>query len=103
MARAAAAAGVAVKVLVEQDEIAKVRILGIAPLVPVARAAPGGVGQEETRQPAAEIVGGVEQAHAPAKSGGQLDEQVVAVEVVVPLQRLDQEIIEGKPHRAAPV
>src|SRR5262249_62406182 len=96
MARAAAAAGVAVKVLVEQHEIAKVRIVGIAPLVPVARTAPGGVREEEARQPAAEGVRRVEQAPPPARSRGQLDEQVGAVEMVVTPQAPDQQKIGGK-------
>ena len=39
----------------------------------------------------------------PAGAGGALDLQAVAVEVMVALQRLDQQVVDRKPDRAAPV
>ena len=102
--RSTAAAGLAVEVLVEQHEIAPGGILGEAPVAPVAGAPAGRIGQEEARR------GAARSPRRPARGSCVLPEPVghstcerVAVEVVVALQRLDQQVVDGEPDRPAPV
>ena len=78
-------------------------IVGVARVAAVARPAPVGVGQEERRPAGAELVGDLVQVHHAARAGRALDLQLVAVEVVVALERLDQQVVDRKPDRPAPV
>src|SRR5262245_3234480 len=89
VAGADAAAGVAVEVLVEQHEIAPVRIRRVARVVPVAGPPALRVGQEQRRQPARDLVRRLAQVELAARPGRDLDLEVVAVEVVEALERLD--------------
>ena len=55
------------------------------------------------RGAARDLARDLREVHEDARAGGALDAQVVAVEVVVALQRLDEQVVDGEPDRAAPV
>src|SRR4051812_24091997 len=101
--RAHAAPVLAVEVLVEQQQFAPVRVGGKARVRAVAGAAAVRAGQEQARQPRRQVVRDRAQIHPPPRPRRILDAQLVAVEVVVALERLDDEVVDGQPHRAAPV
>jgi hypothetical protein len=61
------------------------------------------VAQEGPRQTRRELVRDLLQVEAPARAGRELDLEVVAVEVVVALERFDDQEVDREPHRAAPV
>src|SRR5256712_6259196 len=103
VARADPPAGVAAEELGEGDEVAPVRIVAEARVVPLAGAAAVGVRDEEAREPAVELLRDLIEIHEPPRAGGTLDAQVVAVEVGVALKRLDEQVVHREPHRAAPV
>src|SRR6185295_14811139 len=88
VARAESAAGVAVEVLVEEDELLEVRIGGVAQVVAVAGTAALGVGQEDRREPPRELARDEVERQEASRSRRALDLQGVAVEVVVALERL---------------
>ena len=94
-------AGVAVEVLVEQDQIAPVRVLGEARVRPVARP-PALVrqGRKIRARREASSLRDLLEIHQPAGAGRALDPQGVAVEVVVALQGLDQQVVQREPDRA---
>ena len=79
------------------------RIGGVARLVAVTRPLPGSVGQEDARQPLLQLLRHLLQGEQPARSDRAFDLELVAVEVVVALQRLEQEVVDREPHRPAPV
>src|SRR6185312_8678392 len=97
------AALVAVEVLIEQEEVPPVRIvlerLGVA----VDRPAPVTPAQEEARESPRELGRDLPEIEETAGAGRALDLQVVAVEVVESLQRLDEQVVDRKPDRSAPV
>ncbi len=101
---AQALAGLAVEVLVEQHQVAQVRVLGVARVVAVAGTLPVRAGQEEAQQAPAEFVARPRRASASLPDPvGHSTLEAVAVEVVVALQRLDQQVVEREPDRPAPV
>ena len=61
------------------------------------------VGQEELHQSRRQFLRHLGQVHPLARAGRTLDLQAVAVEVVIPLQGLDEQIVHREPDRAAPV
>src|SRR5215468_4324194 len=101
VAGAEAAAGVAMEVLVEQHEARERRIAGVALGAAVARPVTARVGQEQRDQPALQLLGDLAQVHAAAAAGRALDSERVAVEVVVALERLDDEVVRREPDRTA--
>ena len=72
-------------------------------LIPMQRSLSVLVLHEDPAQPPAELACDVIEGHELARSGRALDLEVVAVVVVKLLQRLDQQIVRGKPDRSAPV
>jgi len=86
----------------EGDEVAPMRIVPEARVLPLAGAAPVGIRDEEAREPAVELLRDLSQVHEPPRAGGTLDAQGVAVEVVVALERLGEQVVQREPHRAAP-
>src|SRR5262249_8073886 len=103
MTGAASTAGLAVEVLVEQHQVAEVRVVGVAALVAVTGPSSGGVGEEEARQATPDLACRLQQADVSARPRRQLHQQVVAVEVVVALQSLDEEVVEREPDGTSPV
>src|SRR5947199_10698277 len=103
VARADPPAGVAAEELGEGDEVAPVGIVAEARVVPLAGAAAVGIRDEEAREPAVELLRDLTETHEAPRAGGTLDAQVVAVEVVVALERLGEQVVQREPHRAAPV
>ena len=53
------------------------------------------VGAEDPHQPRGQLAGHLAEIHQPARAGRAFDPQRVAVEVVVALQGLDQQIVHG--------
>ncbi len=103
MARPKALARVAVEKFVEEEEIVPVRVIGKPRFTAVAGAAAGGVGQEDAEQTATQFVGHLRERHHHAAAGGALDFKFVAVVEVIPLDRFDQQVIQRKPDRPAPI
>src|SRR5207237_49095 len=95
--------GVAVEILVEQDQGAPVRVVGPARVIAVAGPASALVGQKNRGQAARQFAGNFMERQRISGAGRALDLEAVAVEVVVAFERLDEEIIDGKPDRSAPV
>src|SRR5581483_2727575 len=102
-ARAEAAAGVTAEVLVEADEVPPVRIVAEAPVVPVAGTAPAGVADEQRREATCQLARDLGERHGHARSGRTLDAEIRAVEVVVALERLDQQVVDREPDGSAPI
>src|SRR5690606_17146705 len=103
VAGATAAAVVAVEVLVEEHVVAPVRIVGPAAVVAVAGTASAAVGEEERAETALQLACDDVERDAVTRAGRQLDGEALAVEVVVALERLDDEEVQREPHGAAPV
>src|SRR5207249_3890602 len=61
------------------------------------------VRQEQPRQPGRDLRRHLREIQPLARPGRKLDPKVIAVEVVIPLQRLDQQKVHRKPDRPAPV
>src|SRR5262249_57313866 len=69
----------------------------------LARAAAIGAGQEYADQPARELLGDLAERHHPPRSRRALDGERGDVEVMVALERLDEQPVHGEPDRTAPV
>src|SRR2546427_3350262 len=103
MARANTGAVVAVEVFVQPDKISPVRVgleLGDAS---VDRSSPIRPAQENTGQTSGEVSRYVPEGRALTRSGRALDLEAGAVEVVELLKGLDQQVVDGKPDRSAPI
>src|SRR4051812_902360 len=96
-------AGVAVEVLVEENQILPVRIGSEPGIGPMAGSATGRVGKENPREPRTQLAGNFLEVEHPSGADWALDPEVGTVEVMEPLQRLQQQVVEGKPDRAPPV
>src|SRR5438552_2085117 len=96
-------AGVAVEVLVEEDEVPPVRI-GLK-LVDTTedRPPPILITDEDAGEPAGQLQADLPERHESVTARGAGHLEAVAVEVIELLERLDQEVVDGKPHRPAPV
>ena len=88
MARPGPAARVAVKVFVEQRQVAPVRVLGVPRFAAVARAAAAGVGQEDFAQPPPQLLRRLEQVHPLARARRAFNLHMLAVEMMVLLEIL---------------
>ena len=95
--------GLAVEVLIEEQRIPPRRVVLEAGVRAVRGAAAVRVEQKQTQETTLELVGDLVQIRFFARSGRQLDSQVVLEEVVEVSQRLDGEEVEWKPDRPAPV
>ena len=96
-------ARVAVEILVELDEVAPVWV-GIETFaVAVHRAPTLRVARKEADEPSREFHRHLPQRHLLARTRRAFDLEVLAQIVVVLLQRFDQQEVQRKPHRTAPV
>src|SRR5439155_2902874 len=94
VARPKSLAGVAVKILMEGTQIAPVRILAIMALLSVPRPPAFFVRKEDRYQPAANLSRHfLERPHL-ARAGRTFDLKLAAIEMMITLERLYQQIIE---------
>src|SRR5438309_7110946 len=103
VAGADAGALVAVKILVEEEKVAPVRIDLERPGGTVHGAPAVAAAQEQADEPARQLARDVPEVEQAVRPGRAFDLEVVAVEVVELLQRLDQQVVHREPHGAAPV
>src|SRR5580704_1456181 len=94
---------VAVKELVEQDQIAPRGIRCVSRVIAVNGTPTMRVGQEDGDQSSLNFPGHFAERFVLPGSRRALDFQRIAIEVVVALERLDQQMIERKPDRSAPI
>jgi hypothetical protein len=78
-----------VEIFVKEDEVAPMRITGKTHIISMAWPAPRRVGQEDTRQRSAEFIRDLLEIHDTTGTGGTLDLKRIAVEMVIPFERLD--------------
>ena len=103
VARADAAAGVAVEIFVEKHVVLEVRIGGKLGMILQRGALSVGAFEEEAREAAGEFVGDFGDGFELAAAGGAFDFEFVAIVVMEFLERLDEEVIHRHPDGAAPV
>src|SRR5439155_16344499 len=101
--RADAGTVVAVEVLVEEDHVPPVGVPLELLRPAVDRPASVRAAQEDPGEPPRELAGHLPEIQPCPGTGRALDLEVVAVEVVELLQRLDEEIVHGEPDGAPPV
>src|SRR5215831_3217592 len=101
--RADAAAGVAVEVLVEVDVVAELAVVLHLGIQRVDLAYAGRVLQKDSRETIRQLLRDLIERDTTSRAGRTLDEETVPVIVVELLKRLDEQKVDGKPHRAAPV
>src|SRR5436309_12854996 len=98
-----AGAVVTVEVLVEEDQVAPVRVGGEALDAPVDRSPAPLVAQEDPCQPARQLGGHLPERHHLPRARREFHLQLAAVEVIEALQRFDEQEVHRKPDRTAPV
>src|SRR5262249_55562480 len=103
VARADRRAGVAVEILVKRNQVAPVRVGLKARVVAEHRPAANGILQEDSCQSLRELRRNLAQRQHAAGAGRTLDAVAVAEIVVELLERFDDQEIDGKPDRPAPV
>src|SRR2546423_8218885 len=103
MARAQTPAVLAVEVLVEEHEVAPMRIPGVADVVAMAGTLPILVREEQPREARRQLARYLAEGHHAAGADRTLDCERVSIEMVIPLQRLDEQVVHRKPERTAPV
>ena len=101
--RAKSLAGIAMEILVEQDQVAPVGIIPPTRILAMAGTPLVCIPQENRSHSARQFLRHLAQCHAPAGARRALHLQVVAVKMMIPFQRLNEQIVDGNPHRAAPV
>ena len=103
MAGAEALAGVAVEIFVEKNEIAPVGVGGKLGHAAVDRAVSMFVPQENSGEAPRDFGGNFGKREPVAGTRRELDFEIVAEVMMELLQRFDEQIVHGKPHRAAPI
>src|SRR5215470_2851606 len=101
--RAETMAVVAMEVLVEENEVSPVGPIRICAHIAVARTPPVRSGHKNPHETSRELLCDLPEIEEPLGARRTLHLQIAAVEVVVPLQRLDDEPVRREPDRAAPV
>src|SRR5882672_6756611 len=91
------------EVLIEQDQIAPVRIVLELSGPTVDRPSAVSAPQESIREPAGNFLGHFEQRQEPARTGRTLHFEFITVEAVQVQQRPNQQSIDRHPYWAAPV
>jgi hypothetical protein len=77
------------EIFVKEDEVAPMRITGKTRIISMAWPAARRVGQEDMRQPSAEFIRDLLEIHDTTGTGGTFGLKRIAVEVVIPFERLD--------------
>jgi hypothetical protein len=99
----AIAAGIGVEEFVEEDEVLPCGVGGVAAVATVAGAVTVCIWFEEPAHAAGDFVGCLLEGDVVTAAGGQFDSEATAVEMVIAFKRLDDEVGDGEPDRAAPV
>ena len=103
MACAKTAAGFAVEVFVEQNEITPVRVGAVFVNFSVTRALASFIRQKDAREPARKLLRDFLECEHFSRTYWTLYFQLIAIEMVVAFERFDEQVIDRKPDRAAPV
>src|SRR4051812_43583357 len=103
MAGAEAGTIVAVKVLIEREVIAPVRVFLKLAGAPVDRPPARVVPQKDASQPALDLLGDLIQIQVPTGARGTFDREIIAVVGVILQQAPDDQGVYGHPDRPAPV
>src|SRR5262249_22780966 len=103
VAGANAGAVVSVEIFVEQDEILPMRIAMERLRAPVHRAPTVRPAKEDPAEPPRQLVGNLGERAQLARASGTLHSEAVAEVIVELAQRLDDQEVDGKPDRPAPV
>ncbi len=101
--RPQAAAGFAVEVLVKPEHSPPVRIVGESVVAAETGAASFIIGQEDSGEARGQLARDLPRGSGISGAGGTLDFQLVAVEMVIPFEGLDQQVVERHPDRPAPI
>ena len=91
------------KELMEQQQFAPMRIIRPDHFLAEAGTLSLAVGQKQLEQPTAQLVGRLFQIDLTTRTGGKVDLKTIAVEEMVAFQGFQQQIVERKPDRSAPV
>src|SRR5215471_20010240 len=94
---------VAMEVLVEQDEIAPVRVFLEFLRSSIDRAMPFAVPNKDIGQPSLEFFGHLIQVHLASRSGGTFNGEIISVVGVVLQQGADDEAVDRHPDGSAPI
>ena len=103
MTRTAAATGFAVKVLIEKDEIAPVRVVRVLRNVAMTRPRALFIGHKNASQAAREFPRYFLKGSHISGASRALDFERFTIEEVITLERFDDQEINWKPNRPAPV
>src|ERR1700739_2018340 len=103
MAGTASPAIVSMEVLTEENEVAPMRVGGKPRLLGVARTVTVAVGKEQLNQAPGKFGRGLSEIHSDARDARYLHGKTITIKVVVALKGFDQEIVDRKPHGAAPI
>src|SRR5438128_10050493 len=103
MAGAAAAAGFAVEIFVEKNEIAPVRIVRVFPNLAMTRARAILVRQKDAPQPACQLARYFLKCRHVSGTGRALHFERFAIKQVITFERFDDQKVDREPNRAAPV
>ena len=98
-----AGAGVAVEVLVEQQQVAPLGVVAELRDAPATGRCPSASGQPDRDQPRGQVGGHVPQPQAPPDPVGYSTVKRLAQRLVPAQQRLDEQVVDREPDRAAPV
>jgi hypothetical protein len=101
--RAKPAAVVPVGVLGKDHEVSKVRVARIAGIAPVTGALSTRVREKEAPEAHCELMRRIPKAELPSRTRRILDCERVAVEMVIALERFDQEVVDREPDRTPPI
>ena len=103
MARAAAAAGFAVKVFVEKHQITPVRVVRVFPNVPMTRAGAILVRQKDASQSTRQLARDFLERHHVSGTGRALNFERFTIKQVITFERFDDQEIDREPNWTAPV
>lgn len=98
-----AAPGIAMEIFVKKKEVFPSGVGSIAGVAAVTCTGPIGLTLEDGAEAARDFLFGFVEADPLAGSGGELHAEGISVELAVTPERLDEQEIDGKPDRAAPV
>ena len=96
-------AGAPMKIFMEEDIVMEMGIGLKFGAISENRAVPLGIVFKNTHKTLRNLCSNIPQVHKVSRASGTLNFEVVAIVVVVFLERLDQKHIQGKPDRTAPI
>ena len=90
------------KVLVEQHQIIPIHIIGVPVVLTMTRPPSLFIWQKQRHNTPAELKGHITQAHQVSRPSGALDHEFVTIEIIIPFQSLDEEIVHWKTREVVP-